>query len=57
MTTLDGVDGYEVRGKGNYDSASIFLPCAGEGDGILLYNARSRGYFWSSVPNSDGGHS
>ncbi len=56
QTTLNGVDGYEVRGKGDYDSASIFLPCAGEGDWFSLSNASSRGYYWSSAPNSDNGH-
>ena len=57
QTTLNGVDGYEVRGKGDYESASIFLPCAGEGEGGVLEYARSRGYCWSSVPHSVGSHS
>ncbi len=57
QTTLNGVDGYEVRGKGDYESASIFLPCAGEGEGGVLEYARSRGYCWSSAPHSVGSHS
>ena len=51
-TTVDGVNGYVVRGRGAYSSASIFLPCAGYGDGTSLYHAGSDGYYWSSVPCS-----
>ena len=51
-TTVDGVNGYVVRGRGAYSSASIFLPCAGYGYGTSLYGAGSHGYYWSSVPNS-----
>ena len=51
-TTQNGVNGYIVRGRGNYASNSIFLPCAGYGDGTSLYNAGSRGLYWSSVPIS-----
>ena len=50
-TTMNGVDGYVVRGRGAYASASIFLPCAGYGYGTSLCNAF--GNYWSSVPNSD----
>ena len=53
-TTQNGVNGYVVRGRGNYASASIFLPCAGYGYGTSLYDAGSRGLYWSSVPDSDG---
>ena len=52
-TTVDGVNGYVVRGRGAYSSASIFLPCAGNGIGTSLYNAGSNGYYWSSVPYSN----
>ena len=52
-TTLNGVNGYKVCGRGNYASASIFLPCAGTGYGTSLYDAGSYGRYWSSVPNSD----
>ena len=52
-TQVNGVDGYVVRGKGEYSSKSIFLPCAGDGYGTSLRNAGSFGFFWSSVPGSD----
>ena len=51
-TTLNGVKGYCVRGRGAYASASIFLPCAGYGYGTSLYSFGSHGYYWSSVPYS-----
>ncbi len=51
-TTMNGIDGYAVRGRGDYASASIFLPCAGDGLGPSLYNAGSCGYYLSSVPTS-----
>lgn len=50
MTTINGVNGYVVRGKGDYSSASIFLPCAGCVYGTSLGLAGSYGYYWSSVP-------
>lgn len=49
-TTRNGVNGYVVRGRGAYSSASIFLPSAGLGFGASLSNAGSYGYYWSSVP-------
>lgn len=52
-TTRSGVDGYVVRGKGSFSSASIFLPCAGYGYGTSLDRAGSHGYYWSSVPDMD----
>ena len=51
--TTNGVNGYIVRGRGDYASASIFLPCSGYGDGPSLNSAGSFGYYWSSVPLSD----
>lgn len=51
-TMQNGVQGYVVKGKGAYASASIFLPCAGYGYGTSLYYAGSYGYYWSSVPTS-----
>jgi hypothetical protein len=51
--SMNGVNGYVVRGKGDYASNSIFLPCAGYGDGALLRYAGSDGDYWSSVPGSD----
>ena len=52
-TTMNGVNGYVVKGKGDYASASIFLPCAGYGNGGSLNNAGSDGRYWSSEPYSD----
>ncbi len=53
-TTMNGVNGYVVRGRGIYVSNSIFLPAAGWGHGTSLYTAGSDGEYWSSVPFSDG---
>ena len=52
---VNGVNGYLVRGKGEYSSKSIFLPCAGYGCRTSLYSAGSNGRYWSSVPGSDYG--
>lgn len=48
--TRNGVNGYVIRGKGSYASNSIFLPCAGYGNGDLLEGFSSYGSYWSSVP-------
>ena len=50
---MNGVNGYVVRGKGDYVSNSIFLPCAGNSYGSSLDLAGLEGDFWSSVPDSD----
>ena len=50
---MNGVNGYFVRGRGDYSSAIIFLPCAGGGYGISFSGADSNGCYWSSVPRSD----
>ncbi len=47
-TTQNGVYGYVVRGRGDYASNSIFLPCAGYGEGPSHIYAGSRGDYWSS---------
>jgi len=52
-TTINGVYGYRVRGKGDYSSNSIFLPCAGYGYEASLCSAGSYGGYCSSVPYSD----
>ena len=52
-TQMNGVNGYVIRGNGKFVSVSIFLPCAGIGDGTSLNGAGSYGLYWSSVPNSD----
>ena len=55
-TTQNGVNGYLVKGRGDYASKSIFLPAAGYGDGTSLYFSGSIGLYWSSVPDLDGGY-
>ena len=52
-TTQNGVNGFIVRGRGDYASNSIFLPCAGGGYGASLSDSGSGGDYWSSVPYSD----
>ena len=52
-TTMNGVNGYVVSGRGDYASSSIFLPAAGPGRGTSLLDSGSRGVYWSSVPYSD----
>ena len=42
-STMNGVNGYAVRGRYDYASYSIFLPCAGYGCGTSLSNAGSYG--------------
>lgn len=50
---VNGVDGYVVRGKGDYAAASIFLPAAGQGCGSSLCNAGSEGGCWASDPGDE----
>ena len=52
-TTRNGVYGRLVTGKGSYADRSIFLPAAGYGSGSYLNGPGSKGYTWSSTPNSD----
>lgn len=52
-TTMNGVQGYVVKGKGAYASASIFLPCAGYGLGTSYGAYGGYGGYWSSVPHPD----
>ena len=52
-TQMNGVNGYLVRGRGEYASAKIFLPATGYGYGPSLYGAGSYGYYWPSDPYSD----
>ena len=51
--TMNGVNGYIVRGRDDYAPASIFLPCAAYGDRDFYPNIGYDGYYWSSVPDSD----
>ena len=48
LSTMNGVTGYTVRGRGDYASNTIFLPCTGFGYGTSLYTAGSRGLYWAS---------
>ena len=48
-TTQNGVNGYVVRGRGDYASNSVFLPCGGDGHGSSLDSAGLEGCYWSSV--------
>ena len=52
-TMKNGVFGYLVCGRGDYASASIFLPAAGHGNGTSLNGVGWDGYFWSSVYHLD----
>ena len=50
-TTVNDVAGFAVRGRGDYASACIFLPYAGEGGKwSSLRGAGSYGIYWSSNP-------
>ena len=53
FTTLNGVKGHVVRGRGSYASNSIFLPWAGGGDRTSFYAFGESGQYLSSVPNSN----
>ena len=48
-----GVNGWLVKGRGDYASKSIFLPAAGLGSGAFLGLSGSSSCYWSSTPNSD----
>ena len=48
-TTKNGVDGLEVRGKGDYASNSIFLPLAGLAADVSHYFPGYYVYYWSST--------
>ena len=51
-TTMNGVTGYVVRGRGDYVANRIFLPCPGVVNGTSLNAANGIGDYWSSVPLS-----
>ena len=55
-TTMNGVNGYIVKGRGDYASNSIFLPAAGYGHGTSLNYSGSYGGYWSSDPYSNDGY-
>ena len=52
-TTMNGVKGWLVSGKGNYADNSIFLPGAGGYGPSLCDAGPPLGFYWSSVPYSD----
>ena len=51
-SSMNNVNGYIVRGRGDYSSASIFLPCVGGVYGTSLHNLGSNGVYCSPVPDS-----
>ena len=51
-STVHGVNGYVVRGRGDFVSFIIFLPAAGCGEEVSLNKVGSNGGYWSSVPFS-----
>ena len=51
-TTINGVAGYIVCGRGVYASNSIFLPAVGVGDGVSINEFGTRGGYGSSAPYS-----
>ena len=53
-TTMNGVNGYIVKGRGAYASNSIFLPAAGCGEVTSLFWSGSDGSYFSSEPSSEG---
>lgn len=52
-TTMNGVQGHLVKGKGTYASVSIFLPAAGFGGGTSFLQSGLICDYWSSVPHED----
>ena len=48
LATTNAVNGYIVKGKGNYAASSIFIPFTGYGTGTSLSSATSLGDYWSS---------
>lgn len=52
-TTTNGVNGYVVRGKGDYSTNRIFLPATGFARDSLIYNPNCFGYYWASDPYPD----
>ena len=53
-TTQNRVNGYKVTSKKNGNS--IFLPAAGYRNNSLLYDAGSRGFYWSSSLDTRGAY-
>ena len=53
---VNGVNGYVVRGKGDYASASIFLPSAGYAYDNSIYDVGSAGSYWSHLARLGNAH-
>lgn len=51
-TSLNGVKGIKVTGKGEYSDNSIFLPKAGYSRG-KIFDVDFIGYYWCSTPTDD----
>jgi len=52
-TTTNDVSGYVVSGRGDYASASVFVPAAGAGVEEKWWWKGSAGFLWSSEPGLD----
>jgi hypothetical protein len=50
-TSLNGVNGYVVKGRGEYSSNSIFLPYAGTADNTSNPDVGLSAGYWSSEPH------
>ena len=56
LTTLNGVKGQIIRGKGNYANKSIFFPYTGYGSRASLVNADTDLEYWLSNPSEGGNY-
>lgn len=45
---VEGVAGYTIQGRGDFATASIFLPAAGYGSDNALFDFGKVGFYWSS---------
>ena len=52
--TTNGVNGFVVRGRGDYADAAIFLPAAGVGVEEKWWYKGTAGYLWASEPYAEG---
>ena len=53
-TTTNGMNGFVVRGRGDFAHASIFLPAAGWGTENKWWGQETSGTLWASDPRLDG---
>jgi uncharacterized protein (TIGR02145 family) len=54
--TMDGMCGYVVRGRGDYKTNSIFLPCAGYGRRRNFDYGNIVGNYWSASNGQNDGN-